>query len=167
MPLIHCIYASGAAPGCTDAEIQDLLTRSREQNALAGVTGILVSAEGSFFQVLEGEAAVVDALYARIASDRRHTRVTLIIREPIARRAFANWSMGYLSMTSAGLASLLRGKASVRSRLASAQPALAGHAWLSQVDEGRAKKLLAAFAGGRWRSRPARAHLRPRQSRAA
>ena len=43
------------------------------------MSGILLLIDGRFFQVLEGAAAVVDALYQRIAGDRRQERVTVII----------------------------------------------------------------------------------------
>jgi hypothetical protein len=165
MPLIHCIYASGAAPGCTEADIAAFVRLARERNVERGITGMLVAADRSFFQILEGDADAVDELYRTIAADRRHIGVTLIIREPIARRAFELSPMGFLSMSTGDLARLMRPRPLSRPRLPLDHP---WHAWLSGVDDGRAKKLLAAFAGGRWRSRPAlRAELRNRQVRAA
>lgn len=165
MPLIHCIYASGAALGCTEADIETFVSVARGRNAERGITGMLVAADRSFFQILEGEADAVDELYRTIAADRRHTGVTLIIREPIARRAFESSPMGFVSLSTGDLARLLRPRSLARARLPLDSP---WQAWLSGVDDGRAKKLLAAFAGGRWRSRPAlRAELRNRQVRAA
>ena len=45
-------------------------------------------------QYLEGEAAVVDALYASICRDTRHTNVRLLLRKSITQRDFSRWSLG-------------------------------------------------------------------------
>ena len=56
---------------------------------------MLLFIEGSFFQILEGAAQTVTRLYDVILNDSRHTRVTQIIREPIASRSFSEWTMGF------------------------------------------------------------------------
>ncbi len=140
--LEHCIYASAAtAPIETDALLA-LMEQSRRDNARRGVTGMLLYAEGSFFQVIEGPAGVIDALYERIARDARHRSVVKIVQEPIEARSFGDWSMG-LSVLSRrelqqipGLNDFFQG----------------GHC-LVELDRGRAYDLLAAFREGRWRSR--------------
>jgi len=66
-------------------ELAELLQGARDTNAELGLTGMLLYAEGSFFQVLEGQADVVDALYDKIERDKRHDQVTLVIREPIPK----------------------------------------------------------------------------------
>src|ERR1700722_5491203 len=138
--LIRCIYASLAVPNFKEDELPLLLERARHFNALHSLTGMLLYIEGNFFQVLEGEAEAVDALYTGIMRDPRHTRVTLIIREPIAQRDFSEWTMGF----------------SVVDRLDAGQ--LIGEndfftkaSCIDNLDAGRAKKLLAAFRNGRWR----------------
>src|ERR1700722_7792397 len=93
--LIRCIYASLATPNFKEDELPLLLERARQFNALHSLTGMLLYIEGSFFQLLEGEAEAVDAIYTRIMRDPRHTRVTLIIRESIAQRDFSEWTMGF------------------------------------------------------------------------
>jgi hypothetical protein len=50
--------------------------------------------ERYFLQYLEGEAAVVDALYASICRDMRHRNVRLLLRKPIQQRDFSRWSLG-------------------------------------------------------------------------
>jgi hypothetical protein len=55
--LIHCIYASSAAPSFKEYDIPALLERARMANAECDLTGMLLYIDGSFFQVLEGEAA--------------------------------------------------------------------------------------------------------------
>lgn len=140
--LIHLIYSSMAVRPFSQEELTRLLTNARFKNDKLGVTGMLLYAEGSFFQVLEGGPDVLDALFATIKNDKRHDKITVIIREPIARRTFANWTMGYADITP-GEAGELAGANDFFS---------SGHSFAG-LQQGRAKKLLAAFKQGRWRSR--------------
>ena len=93
--LWHIVYASAAVPGFALAELQRILQTAREHNRKSGVTGILLFAENSFLQVLEGDPDVLDRLMARIRRDPRHERIVLLLRRPIADRSFADWTMGY------------------------------------------------------------------------
>ena len=138
--LIHCVYASAAGRDFETQELSELLEVARENNAKLGLTGMLLYAEGSFFQALEGQADVVDALYAKIERDPRHNQVTLIIREPIPKRNFDDWTMGFYKVSRKELA----GMSGVNDFFGKDRTALS-------VDAGRAKKLLAAFGAGRWR----------------
>lgn len=142
--LIHVIYASIGTQEFSFAQLTDLLNKAREANARADLTGMLLYSETdrSFFQVLEGEPEEIDRLYAKLLVDARHTRVTLIIREPIPRRTFGQWTMGFTSVTRPQLKGI---------------PGLNDFfregSCLVDLDPGRAKKLLAAFADGRWRGK--------------
>lgn len=95
MNLIQIIYTSASAGGLDAVERGRILCRARVNNARLGISGMLVHVDGSFYQVLEGEVEAVDELFLRIAADPRHLRVTEILREPIARRRFAGWRMGF------------------------------------------------------------------------
>lgn len=97
--LVHLIYCSAARERFTPQTLAQLLQHARRHNAEQGLTGMLLYTEGSFFQVLEGEEKAVDALFASIAGDQRHFGVTVIVREPISRRAFADWTMGFADMS--------------------------------------------------------------------
>ena len=141
--LIHCIYASSATGDFDESALRALLRTTRAANARRGVTGMLIHCEGSFFQVLEGDADVIDTLYATIAADPRHEKVTRIIHEPIAARSFGDWTMGYAKLSASDLETVdgmndFFGEATC----------------LVQIDRGRARKLLQRFASGHWRSRP-------------
>lgn len=149
--LIHCIYASAATVPFPPESLQRLLSAARERNQSLNVSGILLYVEGSFFQVLEGEPANVDALYARIGADKRHAAVTLVVREPIEERAFGDWSMGYAKMTPKDLASIPGLNAFFSKR-----------DFLLGIDAGRARAVLAAFASGRWRARIDAPERRPK-----
>lgn len=152
MNLIHCIYASRATANLSEADIQRLLERARQKNGERGITGMLLFIEGSFFQVLEGDAEIVDKIYATIARDARHDRVTQIIREPISKRSFGEWSMGFTAVQR------------MDAQQAVAENDFFGSAeCLERINAGRAKKLLVAFGAGRWRTEKTgmhRAHAR-------
>jgi hypothetical protein len=140
--LIQCIYASAASRDFETEALAELLQVARENNARLGLTGMLLYAEGSFFQVLEGQAEVVDAMYAKIEGDKRHAQVTQIIREPIPRRYFDAWTMGFYNVSREELA----GMPGVNDFFGTQRAVV-------HVDAGRARKLLAAFRDGRWRKK--------------
>jgi hypothetical protein len=142
--LVHCIYTSVQAYPLSSEEIEQLVTYSREKNAEQGITGILLHVGETFFQVLEGPEDVAKALYAKILSDPRHTRITRIIFEPISRRFFGDSEMNLATLSRARLGQLLE-EADTDSR----------EEMLSGIDEGRAKRLLRAFSDGRWRTQVA------------
>lgn len=151
--LIHLIYNSAAVGNFTDEDLQVLLNKSRDKNASRDITGMLLFVDGCFFQTLEGPEEAVDALAAVIERDPRHTRMTTIIREPIAKRSFSEWTMGFTHM-SAGDVSEIDGLNDFFG---------SGHV-LTDIDSGRAKKLLLAFKQGRWRVRLSSATATPKVS---
>ncbi len=140
--LIHIAYASAAAPGFDDAAIRELLDRTRKKNADAGITGVLLHVERSFFQILEGTPEVLTPLYEKLQIDRRHTNISKLVEEPISRREFGGWSMGLAQVTAreiseqAGLNDFFRAGSS-----------------LHELHDGNARKLMSAFKEGRFRSR--------------
>ena len=137
--LVHCIYSSAATAEFAEHDIPQLLEKTRSANASRGITGMLLYIEGSFFQVLEGDGASVDALFQMISADSRHKHVTLIIREPIAERSFGGWTMGF-----ATLGRLEAGELVGENDFFTKASCFVG------LNPGRAKKLLGAFRRGRW-----------------
>jgi hypothetical protein len=138
--LIHCVYASTAESIFKESDIPALLERARTFNAEQALTGMLLYIEGGFFQVLEGDDAVVDDLYGRIKRDPRHSKITLIIREPIAARDFSDWTMGFRTVDAREAGKLIGENDFFKSA-----------SCVTQLDSGRAKKLLGAFRTGSWR----------------
>lgn len=91
---IQLVYISERSPETDDAAINKIKTRAEHNNHQRDITGALLFTERYFLQYLEGEAAVVDALYASICRDPRHRQVRLLQRKPIAQRDFSRWSLG-------------------------------------------------------------------------
>ena len=103
---------------------------------------MLLYVDRGFFQVLEGHPLRIEPLFAKIGADSRHDRVTQIIYEPIRRRTFGQWTMGYPKLENRELHAII-----------GSNDFFSAHSCLDGLETGRAKKLLAAFANGRWRSR--------------
>lgn len=99
--LSYCSTAAfkGAAQGYgVHEEVQRILVESRRNNTSSDVSGVLHFADGRFFQYLEGPADRVDALYAKICRDDRHTNVRRLTRRPLPRRRFGGLPMKYVSV---------------------------------------------------------------------
>jgi hypothetical protein len=88
------------------AALQELLITSRRNNLQLGLTGMLLYRDGEFMQVLEGEQATVQTMYARIARDPRHQRITTILEGPTDARHFPDWSMGFRDLDDPAVAAL-------------------------------------------------------------
>lgn len=98
------IYFSTAVEVPTVAQLEHMLLRARERNASEGVTGVLIYAEGSFIQYLEGPGAGLDRVYRRIQADSLHHDIFEVYREPIGSREFAEWQMAFAPTRVSGLA---------------------------------------------------------------
>jgi hypothetical protein len=94
--LIRLTYRSLPRRNFSRQEVVTLVREARDRNLADGITGVLVYDHRSFFQILEGEAGVVDACYARIKNDTRHHQIDLMLRQTIETRAFETWRMGSL-----------------------------------------------------------------------
>ena len=140
--MIHVIYNSAATVEFSDSELLDLLEKARNNNAAQDITGMLLHIDGCFFQVLEGPDEAVDRLVERISEDPRHAKMTVIIRETIAKRSFKEWTMGFAKVSSRDLETI-----------DGLNDFFVNQGVLTDLDAGRAKKLLEAFGRGRWRVR--------------
>jgi len=89
------LYVSNTAPEISLGELDNVLTSSRRNNALLGITGLLLFIDGGFLQILEGEERAVRELYTRISTDPRHWNTRLMLDREVPARAFPNWTMGF------------------------------------------------------------------------
>lgn len=93
--MLSLVYVSYATVPFSDADLDALLAKSRENNTRDGISGMLLYRDGDFLQVLEGPEDKVREAYARIARDNRHGRIMMLDESTVDERAFANWSMGF------------------------------------------------------------------------
>ena len=134
------VYASAATHSMDEEELAQILGSARENNGALGITGMLLYHEGSFLQVLEGEKSAVEALFAKIEKDERHTETLVLLRADVEERSFRRWSMGFYCSASneelPGLNEFLQKGSSARTKARRADGA---------------RQLLNAFREGRWR----------------
>lgn len=79
--MLSITYFSTATTPLDADELSELLERTRSRNASVGLTGLLLYADGSFVQTLEGPDAVVEETFARISGDPRHRSVSVALHE--------------------------------------------------------------------------------------
>jgi len=136
--LISLTYASRSSESFHEHDIPDLLQQIRIANAKQQITGMLLYIGGSFLQVLEGPPELVDAVSIKLHTDKRHTQLRLIAREPLPERAFEGWTMMHKTLDPIEAGELI-GQADF----------FTSPTWLTELDPIRAKKLLLT-AGQRW-----------------
>lgn len=91
------IYSSLATHDLSPEELTALLDHARQANQARGVTGMMIYRKREFLQLLEGEQAVVQALYQRIAQDDRHQQMAKLWDGPIQARSFGEWEMAFVA----------------------------------------------------------------------
>lgn len=140
--IVHqLVYASAATRPIDSEELEAILRTARQKNKPAQITGMLLYHEGSFLQALEGDEALVEALYERIEGDDRHTDAIVLFRGKVEGRSFEHWSMGFYRAAGTsgkmpkGMNSFLR----------------SGFRENQGDDPDKARELLLAFREGRWR----------------
>jgi Mg2+ and Co2+ transporter CorA len=139
--LFHLIYASHAKIKFNEEDLVQLLKLARANNKKVDVTGMLLfdDKNNSFFQILEGTEENIDSLFEKIQKDPRHNDIIKIIKESIFKRAFSEWSMGFRQVTAKDL-----------NNIEGLNDFFGENKCFHDLDSGRAKKLLQAFALGHW-----------------
>ena len=84
------VYISSAVGSVA---ILPIVVVSRVNNLRDGITGLLYADGVRFLQALEGEAAMVERTYQRIARDERHRALVVLSQREVATREFGPWSM--------------------------------------------------------------------------
>ena len=95
----YLVYISSAAHPFDEAELRDILEKSRENNLTLGITGILIYMDGNIIQLLEGEEAHVRQVYKKIEEDPRHRGLMKLKEGAQDSRNFPDWSMGFKSVS--------------------------------------------------------------------
>ncbi|WP_205480497.1 BLUF domain-containing protein [Sphingomonas arenae] len=93
MTLKSLTYTSLASLDLTSEDVENILRSAREQNAIEGITGLLVFNGTHFMQVVEGSTQAIDDLVERLRRDRRHSGVEIRDQREIQERFFPDWTM--------------------------------------------------------------------------
>lgn len=89
------IYVSRVENSFFEEAIQLMLLQARIFNRRHGITGCLIYHQGYFVQLMEGEEDILDFLYAKISSDKRHFEVTTLWEGYAQDHLYQAWSMAY------------------------------------------------------------------------
>ena len=133
--IYQVLYHSRATQPPSETDLRDLLAQAEDHNARHQITGLLLYSAGRYVQVLEGNQADVQALYARICRDPRHAQVVTVSEGPGPQRLFADWSMGFGQVAVPEVEQVL-------AAVQAPQPPPGLH-----VDDARLRTMLQAFAG--------------------
>ncbi|MDN7127401.1 diguanylate phosphodiesterase [Pseudidiomarina sp. 1APR75-33.1] len=135
--LTHIIYVSTASDIFNVEQLPALLEECRARNQRVGVTGMLMFSGNSFFQIIEGDESVVQAVYSKIETDPRHYNVVKILEEPISKRAFGEWILRFCVVDQEALTELGADYDEMLDEV-------------PLTDSRRAEKLVTAFTSGKW-----------------
>ena len=86
-------YPSLARLDLQTTDLEDIHRTAREQNALDGITGLLVFNGTHFLQIIEGSEFAIEELVERLRRDPRHTGFEIRDRQKVDARSFPDWSM--------------------------------------------------------------------------
>lgn len=103
------IYCSQATHDMAPDELVELLELARRNNGELGLSGMLLYTSQSFLQMLEGDEGSLQVVYARIATDDRHTNLRLLLNTEVPSRMFPDWTMGFEHVDDEDLAEELDG----------------------------------------------------------
>tara|TARA_R110001592_G_scaffold228718_3_gene485255 strand:- start:875 stop:1297 length:423 start_codon:yes stop_codon:yes gene_type:complete len=99
MPIHKILYTSQAKHPVSKEECRRILAASRDNNRQNDVTGLLIYLEnGTFIQLLEGDAEAVGQTMDRISRDPRHEHIGVITEYNDDRRDFGGWEMAFRAM---------------------------------------------------------------------
>lgn len=84
-------YVSTASANVKKEEINTMFDAWEKKNIEQDIKGLLLYAEGNFFQVLEGEKRIVIPLFTKIQKDERHHNVIQIVGEEMKKGGFDSY----------------------------------------------------------------------------
>ncbi len=79
--------------GFERAILAGILSDARRNNRRDGITGALMCRHDLYLQLIEGPPPAIDALYAKLLVDDRHSEVVLLQTALIGERLFPHWEM--------------------------------------------------------------------------
>jgi hypothetical protein len=85
------------APRVRRLLLGELFSKARSNNKKRDITGALLISGDWFAQTLEGDEDTIRALFATIARDGRHERVSILAEETVPARLFSKWAMARVS----------------------------------------------------------------------
>jgi hypothetical protein len=101
MPLSRLLYFSRSAIDMGDSKALNAIVRQAAvNNARNGVTGVLVSSDDAFIQLLEGPRQALSDLLSRLYADPRHCDLRMVDFRMVEKRVTELWAMGAPTLAS-------------------------------------------------------------------
>jgi len=101
MSLFRIIYVSDAVGAAGEGlmPLIDIIGVSDRNNRRDHLTGVLMRHDGRFVQAIEGARVDVDRLMGRLAEDRRHANLRVLLDQAVETRLFPDWAMARIDPT--------------------------------------------------------------------
>ncbi|MGZ6793913.1 MAG: BLUF domain-containing protein [Mycobacteriales bacterium] len=93
--MYRIVYVSDAVRPMSQEDLDGVLSAARAFNAGRGISGLLVYAQQSFLQVIEGDAESIELAYSRAAASHLHRNLRRTDVHVSGGRRFPQWSMGF------------------------------------------------------------------------
>ncbi len=78
-----------------EPNVARILAKSRVNNRINGLVGVLYFGDGVFFQCLEGDEEAVNTLLTKLEADSRHKDLKVISKKYIDKLSFSEWAMKF------------------------------------------------------------------------
>lgn len=95
------IYVRHASKGTSFEDFGDISAKSKINNLRDGLTGVLLWANGTFIQLIEGPKRELDLTIARIEMDIRHSGMMKLSYKKVTEIICVDWAMGCYPMPAA------------------------------------------------------------------
>lgn len=84
---------SSSRSGLIPEEFSNIIYGCRRANRTHGITGMISFRKGCYIQIIEGEEASVQQLYANICKDPRHQNPQVLVQRSVRSRSFPEFSL--------------------------------------------------------------------------
>ena len=78
--LKQLVYVSNHAIHFSDYDLSQLMKKARTKNKRLNITGLLLSDNQHFLQVIEGPEISINELISDILADERHNKIDIILK---------------------------------------------------------------------------------------
>jgi len=93
----YIIYIGSTVKLMTETELADMLIENQQNNRISNITGMLIYAEGTFMQVLEGNEEDVKNACRKMERNTRHKNIIKLAEDHLSKPNFSTWSMAFLA----------------------------------------------------------------------
>jgi hypothetical protein len=93
--MIQILYSSTFTGHDHQKSIDEILLKSRKNNQVNNLSGILLFRNGDFLQLIEGEKINVYYTLKKIRDDQRHMNMKMLYEGEIQKRIFEGWQMAF------------------------------------------------------------------------